>query len=212
MAIQENWRVFFFFWEHGVEYKELADTVLAHSGKTLVILDYAERMSKLDFASIHRILIPEVHRNDGRLAFLGSSRPGWIRGQEKNEARDTLFHVIELEPSSAQKKSIARMCIERLAPEACKKFGYDFVRNVCGERPIIALIIAAELERRVSEDKIESEELVGIRPGDLVEWLKKRLGEDNFTSKKNEIDMLSLPTRILIAAARMACVPEKKES
>jgi hypothetical protein len=215
LAAKEGWRVLHVLaaGESEVENEDLAEAVLPYSGtfpgKTLVIFDYVDQMNKLDLGYIRRSLIPEAKERGNELVVLANSRPGWMKLQ--NPERDELFFEVELKPSESQREKITGKVIDEIAPKACEKLGRDLVKELCGERSIIALLIALELERRAAGRGITKEEVSGIRQGDLVIWLRKRLSEGGFVAVQDNRGMAYPEPWLIISAAVLACAPERKD-
>jgi hypothetical protein len=190
---------------------ELEEVVLAGARDTMVVFDYVEEL-RLDFPRLRRRLLPEVAAKGHRLFLAGNARPGVYA--ERQRLLEEVFDVIELRPLPEQAEGILASLRERVAPRASSILGAELFRQVCGFRPIIALFLARELERRAEKGSLSAEAVSGARPGHLVDWLRRRLEEDRLT--------MPPPTTLLrpavpepeleAAAAVLAAAPQSREN
>jgi hypothetical protein len=185
----------------------LAHVVLPGNSPTLLIFDYLDQMQRLDLGALRRHLIPQAEQRGIRLRFFANCRPGWLR--ESRPARDELFTAIQLRPEPQQRHKIIRTMIATAAPRSFHRFGETELFRICGERPIIALLIARELERRLLAGVLDNLELAALRTGDLLHWLRKRLAEDRM-----KVELPASPLEpghasgtMVAAAAAFACAP-----
>ncbi len=203
LAHAKGWRVLHALpGEPGVTIEELTEVVLDGDTPTLVIFDYLDQMPGLDLGTLRRRLLPAAEKRGLRLALLGNLRPSALR--TANPERDALFtELILLRPSERQTAEIAERALERIAPLAVAQLGRERVRELCGERPIITMLIAEELQRRARNDTLTTVDLAGLRRGDLVGWLRKRLTEDALVVAGGGGFLPPQPEPALIAAAAM---------
>jgi hypothetical protein len=205
-AHSAGWRVL-----HAVHPKltneELATAVLSAPGLTLVVIDYLEQMGALDLGDVRRVLLPQATEHGVELAFLGNSRPAQM--QIPRADRDSLLERVVVDPDPVQRGAITQRMLDVAAPRACAAMGRQSVAQVCGVRPIIALIIAGELERRAQEGSLSPGD-AGLRSGDLVPWLERRFAEDGLEVEPSS-DFLT-PSRpapnLVAAAAAVAAAPQ----
>jgi len=146
----------------------------------------------------HR-LIPEAGARGMRLALLANARPGGLR--LRNDERDAVFARVELNPAETQRYQISVTVQQQVAPTAIALLGAARVQALCGERPIIAMFIARELERRAQENTLDESSLVGLRGGDLSGWLRRRLAEDRLLAPDSGTFLPSCPEPSVVAAA-----------
>jgi hypothetical protein len=197
--------------EPTVETEELDDAVLAGAGSTLVILDYVDQLQRIDPGHLRHRLLPESCRRGVRLALLATARPGALPGDHAEWMR--LFEQIQVTRSPADTEAVARAIRSTLAPTALAQLGDSHVRQLCGERPIIAMFIAEEMERRAVAGTLGQGELEGLRAGDLVGWLRKRLAESHLTVPVTTRILPPEPDEAVIAcAAVLACAPDSRAS
>ena len=175
---------------------------------TLIVIDYLEQMAGLDLGALRR-LRPAWAHSGSPVALLANARPGVLDG--RNPEWDSLFEQLRLEQEQGQQEQIALLARERLAPEASHLLGTDRVRALCGERPIIALLIAEELERRARRRTLTDQSLEGIRGGELRGWLRRRLSEDfPKTSAGGGLRPPPIEALEVAATAILACAPQRR--
>jgi hypothetical protein len=213
LAEQQGWRSLHILPdEPGVTSEDLARVVLPGNSPTLLIFDYLDQMQRLDLGALRRHLIPQAEERGIRLRFFANCRPGWLR--ELRPARDELFTIIRLQPEPEQRNKIIHTMIATAAPKSFHRFGETELLRICGQRPIIALLIARELERRLLAGVLDSLELAALRTGDLLHWLRKRLAEDRI-----QVELPASPLEpghassvMVAAAAAFACAPNPSET
>ena len=200
--------------EPGVTVEEIGEVLLSGSAPTLLVFDYLDQMPNLDLGSLLGRLLPEAQRRGIRLALLANMRPAALR--QGNGARETLFkkeNWLSLEPSAQQKLQINDSVLDRLAPRAVGLLGKERVRELCGTRPILALFIAVELERRALAGSLAWAIGANMRGGDLLGWLRRRLVEDKLVVEEGMDFLPPEPSPQLIAAAAMlAAAPLVREA
>jgi len=208
-AAEQGWRVLYVLPDDPpVTAEDLAEAVLPYQCKTLLVFDYLDQMQNLDIVTLHRSLIPQTKERGICLALLANTRPKWM--MKSYSERDALFDRLDLAPTKAQKAQIITKMIEFAASQAIKTLGRDQVLHLCGQRPIIALLIARELERRAYEDRLDLKNIHNLRTGDLMYWLQRQLKEDDIYVEPSEsIWVPSRPKPYVVAAcAALACAPD----
>ncbi len=212
IAEEQGWRVLYVLPDESlVTAEDLAEVVLSYQCKTLLVFDYLDQMQNLDLGTLHRSLIPQAKERGIRLALLANTRPKWM--MTSYSERDALFNRLDLAPTKAQKAQLITKMIEFIAPQATKTLGHHQVFRICGQRPIIALLVARELERRAYEDQLELGNIQNLRTGDLTYWLQRRLKEDDiYVESSKSIWVPSRPEPFIVAAcAALACAPDSLE-
>ena len=212
IAGEQGWRVLYVLPDEPlVTAEDLAEVVLPYHCNTLLVFDYLDQMQNLDLGTLHRSLIPQAKERGLRLALLANARPKWM--MTSYSERDALFDRLDLAPTKAQKAQIITKMIEFIAPQATKTLGRHQVFHLCGQRPIIALLIARELERRTYEDQLELGNIQNLRTGDLTYWLQRRLKEDDIYVEPSE--SIWIPSRpkpyVVAACAALACAPDSPD-
>ena len=198
--------------ESEVTSEDLARVVLPGGQPTLLIFDYLDQMQWLDLGALRRSLIPRAEQRGIRLRLFGNSRPGWLRFT--NPGRDELLETVELRPKAQQLIGIVHSMIALVAPGCLRHFGQEQLARICGKRPIIALLIARELERRLIAGQGATIELAGLRTGDLLYWLQRRLADDRMTVDvpTSPLEPARPPVAIVAAAAALVCAPNPAEA
>jgi hypothetical protein len=190
--------------------EELADVVLQGYDPTLVLIDYLDQV-QFDLGSIRRRLFPEVQRRGGALALVADARPAF----ELRASADwsVLFDRVELRPSDSHSQRISLHVQSTVAPQAIRILGASRVAFLCGSRPIIALLIARELERRAHAGNLTPELVVDVRSGDLTAWLRRRLAEDDLVvmSSPSILQPAQPSDELIAAAAVLAAAPQTAE-
>ncbi len=210
-ADQEGWRVLHAFpGEHTLTVNSLAEEILEASQSTLLIFDYLDHM-QVDHDSFRRTLLPLVRAKGMRLALLANTRPGYMI--RSVQGREELWESISLRPEMDHRHAITQQVIAKLAPTAVKQLGAQQVQEFCGERPIIALFIAVQLEDHARAGGLSAVSLADLRAGDLVPWLRRRLREDQLAVAQPASHLLpSDPEpQVIAAAAALAATPQRME-
>jgi hypothetical protein len=94
-----------------------------------------------------------------------------------------------------------------LAPHAVQRLGEIAVLRLCGVRPIVAMFIAHELERRADAGVLEASGVGELRQGDLVGWLRKRLHEDHLLVERSDGLLPTVPELGVVGAAAALAAP-----
>jgi hypothetical protein len=209
LAQQQGWRVLYALpGEPGIDAEMLAQAVLAGSGPTLVVSDYLDQAQRLDLGVVRRSLLPQALAKGIRLAFLATTRPGWMAAD--NHERDALFpRPVAVAPAEVQRDAIAARMIHAVAAGAIRVLGEAEVARVCGSRPILALFIARELQRQAKEGSLQVQDVTRVRGGDLLHWLRRRLAADGIEVKRPAAVLLPAEPEphVTAAAAILGAVP-----
>ncbi len=196
--------------EPAVTVEHLAAAALPGRGTTLFIFDYLDQMSQLDLGSLRHRLLPEARTCGVNLALLATARRELLQVDQRELVQ--LFTQVHLAPTAEHSRDIAHVIQERLAPHAADILGAERVAALCGTRPIIAMFIARELERRAQAGTLNSEAVVGFREGELLGWLQARLADDGLVLPPVRGLLTLLPPepdhRVLAAAAVLAATPQ----
>ncbi|MFE1550227.1 hypothetical protein [Streptomyces sp. NPDC058718] len=212
IALEAGWRVLHVLpGEDSSVTDVIAEQVCAEQTPALVVVDYLNE-SQLDLPALRHRLIPEARRRDIRVALLASVRPGWLRKANRGQLHD-LFDEVELRQDDDFQKLVADNALRTLAPAATERFGIGRMREICGRRPIVALLVAREVERRFTSG-LSLPDQTGLREGgEIPRWLKSRLGEDELSVPGREHAFV--PARashsLVAAAAATAACPQARE-
>ncbi|MDV5148129.1 caspase family protein [Streptomyces sp. SBC-4] len=222
LALDEGWRVLHLR-PSGKEdvTTEIIHQVLAEDTPALVVMDYLnhyfrknDENPRLDLTTLRYHLLPEAHRKGIKVALLATARPGWLRKTNEIHLYE-LFDEVDLRQDEEFQRLVAEQALTRMAPTAIDRFGMDRMWEICGHRPIIALLVAREVERRVGTGGLR--DLSGLRAsGDLSTWLRSRLEEDDLAvvqSKETRhggtaFHRVSASELLVAAAAAAAACPQ----
>ncbi|MGW4114648.1 hypothetical protein ACWEFJ_27555 [Actinosynnema sp. NPDC004786] len=187
---------------------ELIGEVFAEASPVLVVVDYLNE-SQLDLVGLRHRLLPEVRRNHAKLAVLASVRPGWLLRADRAQLHE-LFDEVELRQDESFQRLVTENALRNLAPTAVARLGMARMVEVSRRRPVIALLVAREIERRVTAG-ISLPETAALRSGgDLSPWLHSRLREDNLTvpGRENHFRPARASAELAAAAAAAAACPQ----
>ncbi|MGW1588800.1 caspase, EACC1-associated type [Streptomyces sp. NPDC002386] len=223
IALDEGWRVLHV--RPGRESTitgQISSLVLAEDSPVLVVIDYLnehleddDNDAQLDLTALRHRLLPEARRKDIKVAFLASVRPGWLQKAAHIPLHD-LFDKVDLRQDEEFQRVVAEHALASLAPTAIDSLGMDRMRAICGHRPIIALLLARELERRAAAGLLDSGN-AGLRAGgDLARWLRDRLMEDDLAvrrlpdeRRRTAFDQVTASDDLVAAAAAAAACPQE---
>ncbi|MET8742223.1 hypothetical protein [Streptomyces sp. NPDC004728] len=192
LALDEGWRVLHLR-PSGKEdvTTEIIHQVLAEDTPALVVMDYLNHYfrknddnPRLDLTALRHQLLPEARHKGIKVALLATARPGWLRKTNEIHLYE-LFDEVDLRQDDEFQRQVAEQALTRMAPTAIDRFGMDRMWEICGHRPIIALLVAREVERRVDAGSLR--DLSGLRAsGELSTWLRSRLEEDDLAVMQSE--------------------------
>jgi len=206
-----GWRVLYVMpTDPPVTIEQLSLVVLSQrSCKTLVIFEYLDQMPHLDIGALRRNLIPQAREAKIHLVYLANSRPGFV--WKPHAERDALFIRVELSLTSEESQALSEWAVKRTAPKACDVLSDEEVFRICGRRPIIALLVAQQLEKLAGAGKLDAETVQPIRDDDLLgPWLRRRLSEDELTAPVSTSRWVKVRPHppVVAAAAVLAGAPD----
>ncbi|MFF0160296.1 caspase family protein [Streptomyces sp. NPDC005263] len=202
---------------------EIIKQVLAEDTPALVVMDYLndyfsfrkdDEDPRLDLTTLRHHLLPEARRKGIKVAFLATARPGWLLKAKEIHLHD-LLDEFPLRQDEEFQRLVAEQALKRLAHTAITRFGMDRMWEICGHRPIIALLVAREVERRVKAGSLR--DLSGLRAsGELSTWLRNRLEEDDLAVVQDQqprhrataFHRASASELLVAAAAAAAACPQ----
>ncbi|RIV39942.1 serine protease family protein [Micromonospora radicis] len=180
----------------------------ATDDRLLIIIDYLN-LSALDYPAIRHRLLPAARARGIRLALLGSARPGWFH-QKDNSTLTEVFKPVELRPDDEHLDRIRDQIVTTLAPKARVILGDERLLQLCGRRPVIATLIAAAAEAQADRGRL-SAATGDLRPENLLDWLVRRLNEDDLLHHAERLDDERDPDpRLQIYAAMAAATPQPR--
>ncbi|MEU1482564.1 hypothetical protein [Streptomyces sp. NPDC005752] len=210
-ALQAGWRVLHVLpGENLALNDQVAEQVLADPSPVLVVIDYLNE-AQLDLPALRHRLIPAAHRKRIPMALLASVRPGWLQKADRSLLHE-LFDEVELRQDDDFQRQVIGNALTRLAPRAFHDLGEDRMMAICGNRPIVALLVAREIERRV-EAGLSLPLTAGLRSGgELPGWLERRLNEDGLTvpGRRDTFTPVHASYSLVAAAAAAAACPQSR--
>ncbi|HEY0640130.1 MAG TPA: hypothetical protein VGD67_21070 [Pseudonocardiaceae bacterium] len=182
-AIQAGWAVLHVVpGDLGVTSAVLHQAIVAErADRVLVVLDYLNEYRGLDLPTLRNSVLADARRRGIKVAFIASCRPGWHATTDAPLA--LLFDIVGLDPDAERTAAIRDQILRLVAPRATATIGLDRMREACGDRPVIAMLIASEAEYLCERDALQ-DALPGIRPADLLSWLTRRLKEDRLLTPR----------------------------
>ena len=210
LAQQDGWRVLHIQPTDSIlTVEDLAPIVLSSNEPVLLVFDYLDQMD-FDLGAFRRSLLPDAASRHLPVAILANSRPRWVL--EPIPDRDELLQRLDLQPSPDQQQAILHRVVETVAPSSVEALGQVEVLRLCGQRPIIALLIARLIERKVLEGAADPSDFKDLRAGDLGDWLRRRLASDDLLPKpaKSVLEPNRPEANLLAAAAALAVAPSPK--
>ncbi|MFD4671357.1 hypothetical protein ACFWNN_16600 [Lentzea sp. NPDC058450] len=160
---------------------DVHNAILAErADRVLVVLDYINYYYEHLGLTALKDEVGEFARRNTKVAFIAACRPGWH--STTRAELDQIFEMVELVPDEAQTSVVRDRILTRVAPNATAEVKLPKMRRVCGDRPVIAMLIASEIERLHGLGELDKA-LQGIRPAKLLVWLKRRLAEDRLLPK-----------------------------
>ncbi|MFT2017633.1 trypsin-like peptidase domain-containing protein [Streptomyces sp. 796.1] len=152
----------------------------AGQSRVLLVLDYLDTCAQLDLGALADEFMLGAAERGIQVACVASTRPGTLPVLRKRGVRQ-LFDEVTLRQDSGHQSAVIDAMLPRVAPTALDRMKHPTLRQACGNRPIIALLVAAQIERRfVARQDIPR--LSGWRSDDLLAWLDPRLQEDRLRS------------------------------
>ncbi|MFG2061104.1 trypsin-like peptidase domain-containing protein [Micromonospora sp. NPDC048871] len=207
-AVEAGWRVLHVRpGEPLVTTEQLIEVVTGSTDeRLLIIIDYLN-LSALDYPAIRHRLLPAARARGIRLALLGSARPGWFH-QKDNTSLTEVFKPVELRPDEEHLDRIRHQVVTSLAPRARTILGDERLLQLCGRRPVIATLIAAAAEAQADRGRL-SADTGDLRPENLLDWLVRRLNEDDLLHHAERLDDDRDPDlRLQVYAAMAAATPQ----
>ncbi|WP_445281053.1 hypothetical protein [Streptomyces sp. DSM 118148] len=144
--------------------------------RVLLIFDYLDSYDALNLDAFGEALRTEDP--EGRVACVASVRPGML-GKLRENGVGLLLDEVPLRSDREHTAEVISQIFTEVAPGMLETKGWGAARlsEVCGQRPIIALLIARELEARLKAGFSELD-VAPPRPEDLLFWLQQRTKQD----------------------------------
>ncbi|WP_346140024.1 MULTISPECIES: trypsin-like serine protease [Streptomyces] len=185
---REPWQVLHVAGSPEVSTDDVMAVVREQAGRqrVLLIFDYLDSYEALNIKALGEAL--QTEDPDGRVACVASVRPGMLGMLRKNGVR-LLLDEVPLRSDRDHTEKVIRQIFVKVAPKMLETWGARRLLQVCGQRPIIALLIARELEARLKPGVSELN-LLPPRPEDLLIWLQQRTEQD-FGEPAKETQLLA---------------------
>ncbi len=157
--------------EPAVSCEDIETVLSLDNHDTLLVFDYLEQAT-LDFQTLTHRTLGEAKIRGQRVRLLGTARPSTLRS---HHVRDALFERVEMSIDGDQQSQLSQQLVRAVAPTAIATLGAEAIITSCGHRPIIAVIIARDLERLAQSKHLSMEHLKLSPPGDLLARLRAQL-------------------------------------
>jgi hypothetical protein len=205
-AAADNWAVLHVVpGEPLVTMEQVADAIQNAGDRVLVIIDDLNENPGIDLTAWRHRLIPTARSRGQHVALLASARPGWQIMAE--EMLRPLFTTVWLAHQPLHSVRIQDQLIDSLAPRALAILGVDRLRELCGLRPMIAMLIAQEAEAQAARGARDSA-LLGVRPAELLGWLDRWMWEDRLILQST-VGLVAEPA-LQALAGMLAAAPRDK--
>ncbi len=180
-AERKGWFVLHIGADTPVPAEQLAATVgsLSARGKpVLLVLDYLDSYSQLGLAEFGQKLEELPTAASVRVACIASARPGSVQSLQRR-GQLHFFDRVDVCQDKKFQDDVAEGIVAKAAPEAVAEYGITQIAEVCGSRPVLALLIAKAIESHVRDGVDDALSLPGLRNDrGLSRWLQQRTGED----------------------------------
>lgn len=165
-AQKKNWQVLHV--EKAVSAENLLSAIESLGpGRVLLILDYLDSHADLDLLDFQEQLHERLP--DAQVRCLAAVRPSGL-GVLDRRRHLHLFDQVKLQQGDQHSAAVVTEIFERFAPLALDKWRTEQLVAECRSRPVLALLIAPELQRLLAAgDEVPT--LDELRPKKLSEWL-----------------------------------------
>ncbi|MFD5437835.1 trypsin-like peptidase domain-containing protein [Kitasatospora sp. NPDC127067] len=176
----DGWQVLHLQANNSVTVDDLSQVVReAERPRVLLVLDSLDTCAQLDPRALVDALLPEAKRCGVHVAALASTRPG-ARHRLHQRGAGLLFDEVLLRQDEDHRTTVITHILREVAPQALQRWGEEELARACGRRPVIALLIADALERRIRAGHL-APDLARVRPGELVSWIREGIRQDSLT-------------------------------
>jgi hypothetical protein len=224
IALREGWRVYHASASQGSSLTiRFTGTVLAENSPVLIVIhdldeyfaDGESNGAPLDLTALQHLLLPEARRRNIQVALLASARPGWLHQADHLHLQlQDLFDEVELRQDDDFQRSIADHALATTAPTLVARLGIERSREMVGHRPIIAVLMARELEQQAIQGLPIPEMTRPRTASTLWSWARGHLEGDDIPvggPEKAAFDEVSADWLVPAAAAAAACPQEKAD-
>jgi hypothetical protein len=184
---------------------DLESEILPYGKDTLIVCDYFNE-EPFNLLSFQQHLLPKAAQRGMTVAVLASARSERAVRASHHERAD-FFDVVDLVLKPEQQQRLSEVMEEAVAPRATAALGAGKIRQLAGDRPIIALFMLQEVEQLACTGRLDEAQLSAIRPGDLLHWLRRRFREDELIAGASSPWDEEVKPSLLGAAAALALCP-----
>lgn len=176
----DGWQVFHLQANNSVTVDDLSQIVLNGARRrVLLVLDSLDTCAQLDLRALVNALLPEAKRFGVHVAAVAATRPG-ARHRIHQRGAGLYFDEVLLRQDENHQAEVISHILREVAPESLLRWGEEELARACGRRPVIALLIADALERRICAGH-SAPDLARVRPGELVSWIREGIWQDSLT-------------------------------
>ncbi len=186
--------------------EDLSAIVLASERPVLIVLDYPNDLEDFfDLTELRNQLIPDAAEAGVPLGLLAAARPGWLALSPPLGP----FEIVGIDNSDEHQAHVSLSIARSIAPTATAQLGDAEFGRLVGARPMIATLIARELEQLAIGKKLTASTTTSIRSGHLSDWLQRRFSEDGYSSEmpRRLADTRLLSTALCVATAIATATP-----
>ncbi|WP_148309712.1 hypothetical protein [Kutzneria albida] len=210
LAVREGMRALYVLSsEHTVTAEDLIEAVTAEPGEVLVVIDYLNDCHGFAYSELRTRVAPAARAEGVTVHVLASARPGWKQAGDLPEVKQE-FDLVELRVDRAHHRAVCAAILEVEAKTALGRYDRERVERACGHKPVIAKLIAREIERHA----LAGAELVAERSGDLLGWLLRMFASYQLLVPPSEDPLRPVPPgeRVRGAVAVVAACPQPRDA
>ncbi|MBQ1040645.1 hypothetical protein [Micromonospora sp. C81] len=214
-AAAAGWQVLHVMASPVVIVEDLAEDALGSSDRrVLLVLDYLDACPQLDLRALADEFLSKAKRSGTHVACLASARPGSLQGLNQRGV-SWLFDQVVLRDDQMYRSVVADHIVHAIAPKAVLHWGESAMASTCGQRPIIALLIARAIEQRLAGGRPPHDTLTPRAP-ELRPWLQDALRRDLLagagTAGRGPLDMRAPTVQELACAVAISACPQPREA
>lgn len=182
LAAAAHWRVLHLQMRDGeINLEALQQTLVDGVGPCLLVIDYFDLLQGFDIDYWNTTLLPAAQQAGVGLSVLATRRPQ----EDVSRALAGFFSEVELLVEQSRYRQIADSVQSAAAPTALAVLGGDTMHRLCGDRPIVALLIAIELEKLACQRQLTDIE-TQAPGGDLLYWIRRCLTRAGLCAAQSE--------------------------
>ncbi|GHJ37716.1 serine protease [Streptomyces sp. TS71-3] len=205
LAEQRQWRVFHVEADARLSAEELGAVVAEQrERRVLLVFDYLDGYTALDLEGLSE----RLRDTRTEVACLASTRPGSVDAALRQHPGIELTRI-ELQQDEAYQDRVCQAIFDHVAGEDAELPDRPRLAQLCGNRPVIALLIAREIRARLQEG-LDVSELSSLRNIDLLRWLTRRIQEDFGGEVDGEAGAAEMETLLLASSVAAAACPQDR--